>query len=241
MFATTRGIVLHNQHYNDTYSIALVYTEEFGPVSYLLPRRRGKRGGNAQSFFYPLAILELEVDHKNLREIQRLRETKMAVTPVSLLDDPLKNAVCLFLAEFLGKVLREVHPDKQLFNFILQSIRILDLSERRYANFHLVFLIHLSRFLGFRPDASDFRKGSFFDLANGIFTPYKPRHNHTLNPDESAVLERLLRADYNNMSRYRFTGKDRRTIISYILDYYRLHLSHFSEVKSLEILHEVFG
>jgi DNA repair protein RecO (recombination protein O) len=241
MLHKTRAIVLYNLNYSDTYSIVHVFTEEFGPVSYLIAKSKGKKTRVPKSIFYPLSIVDLEVEHHNLREIQRIKEGRVHIPLISLLNNPVKSTICMFLAEFLGKVTKEAQANKQLFDFIFHSLQILDLSEKSYANFHLAFMIRLSLFLGFYPDASCYAKGMYFDMQNGVFTQSKPFRTHFLNPDESLVFYRLMRMNYQNMRYFRFSRHERREIIIRILEYYRLHLIHFSEIKSLEIFHEVFG
>ncbi|MDR2087135.1 MAG: DNA repair protein RecO [Dysgonamonadaceae bacterium] len=241
MLHKTRGIVLYSSKYSDTYSIVHIFTEEFGPVSYLIANAKGKKTRVPKSVFYPLSILDMEVEHRNLQDIQRLKEVKIHTPVFSLLSNPVKSAIAIFLAEFTGKVIKEVEQNRQLFDYLLHSIRILDLSEKNYANFHLVFMIRLSLFLGFSPHAAGYRKGMFFDMQNGVFTLYKPAHIHYLNPDESESFSLLLRMNYENMGIFRFSRHERKSIIYRILEYYRLHLVDFSDLKSLEILHEVFG
>ncbi|GHT42515.1 DNA repair protein RecO [Bacteroidia bacterium] len=241
MLHKTKAIVLYNLNYSDTYTIVHVYTEAFGPVSYLTAKTRGKTTRVPKSLFHPLSVVELEVEHQNLREIQRLKEAKSHIPLISILNNPVKSAICIFLAEVISKVVKDLQPDRLLFNYFFQSIQVLEFSEKNYANFHLVFLIRLSRFLGFYPDNSGYRQGMYFDLQNGIFVQYKPQSVHFLNPDESAVFFNLLRMNYENMSRFKFSGRERKEIIYRMLDYYRIHLHRFPEIKSLEILHEVFG
>jgi DNA repair protein RecO (recombination protein O) len=241
MLYKTRGIVLYNLSYNDTYSIITVFTEEFGLASYLTAKSKGKKSRVPKSAFHPLSVLEMEVEHRNLQDIQRLKEARVHYPLFSLLSDPVKVSICIFLAEFISKVVKEVEPNKLLFDYILHSVQILELSEKAYSNFHLVFMIRLSPFLGFSPDASDYRKGMFFDMQNGIFTLYKPSHIHFLNLEESESFSLLLRMNYENMATFRFSRHERKSIIYRILEYYRLHLVHFPDLKSLEILHEVFG
>ena len=236
----TRGIVLHNSAYNDTYSITLIYTEEFGRVSYLTARSKSRKIRAPKSLFHALAVLDLEVDHQNLRDIQRIKEAKAHIPLVSLLTDPVKSAIGIFLAELIGKIVKEVQTNKILFDFLLQSVQVLEFTEKSCANFHLVFMITLSRFLGFYPDDSGYQKGMFFDMQNGVFVRYKPSHPYFLNPDESRFFYDLLRIKYENMTAFKLTGAERKMIITSILEYYRLHLTHFPEIKSLEILHEVF-
>jgi DNA repair protein RecO (recombination protein O) len=236
----TRGIVLYSSAYNDAYSITLIYTEEFGRISYLTARSKSRKTKTPKSLFHALAVLDLEVDHRSLRDIQRIKEAKMHIPLISILSDPVKSAIGMFLAELIGKVIREIQPNKALFEFLLQSVQILELTAESYANFHLVFMIGLSRFLGFYPDASGYRQGTFFDLQNGVFVLYKPLHPYFLNPDDSEVFFRLLRMKYENMSLFSFSRNERQAIIRRILEYYRLHLDNFAEIKSLEILHAIF-
>jgi DNA repair protein RecO (recombination protein O) len=241
MLHKTRGIVLHSLNYSDVWSIVAVFTEEFGLVSYLAAKAKGKKARAPKSLFHPLSLLDLEVEHRNLQDIQRLKEARVHYPLFSLLSDPVKTTISLFLAEFIGKVVKEIEPNKHLFDYILHSVQILELSEKTYANFHLVFMIRLSPFLGFSPDSSGYKKGMFFDMQNGVFTLYKPAHIHFLNPDESEVFSLLLRMNYENMHTFRFSRHERKSIIYRILEYYRLHLTHFPDLNSLEILHEVFG
>jgi Recombinational DNA repair protein (RecF pathway) len=241
MLHKTRGIVLSNRPYSDAYSIALIYTEEFGPVSYLVSRSRGKKTPVSKSLFHSLAVLDLETDHQNLREIQRIKEARLHLNLLYLLRDPVKASISIFLAEFLSKILREIHPNKALFDYLIQSAQILDLCSENYANFHLSFMINITPFLGFYPNADTYSDNSFFDMQNGVFVRYKPASPYFLNPDESVLFYRLLRINYNNMGAFRFLGRERRLIIDRILEYYRIHLVNFPEIKSLDILHEVFG
>jgi len=241
MLHKTRGIVLYSLPYSDTYAITLIYTEEFGRVAYLTSQSKSRKTKVPRSLFHPLAILDLEVEHQNLRDIQRIKEIKIHTPLVALLTDPVKSALCIFLAELISKVVREEQTNRLLFDFLLQSIKVLELTNASPANFHIVFMIRLSRLLGFYPDATGYQKGMFFDMRNGVFTRNKPIHLDFLSPDESAVFFNLLRMSYENMSAFRFSGRERQMIIHRILEYYRMHLSDFPEIKSLEVLHDVFS
>lgn len=237
----TRGIVLHNSAYSDIYSITLIYTEEFGMTSYLRAKPKSRKTRTPQSLFHALSVLDLDVEHRNLRDIQRIKEAKVHIPLVSLLIDPVKSAICIFLAELIGKTVRETQPNKSLFDFLLQSVQVLELTDKSCANFHLVFMVILSRFLGFYPDDSDYKEGTFFDMQNGVFVNSQPLHPRFLNPGDSRFFYNLLRIKYENMTAFKLTGIERKAIITAILEYYRLHLTHFPGIKSLEVLHEVFG
>lgn len=240
MLKKTKGIVLGLTDYNDRYSIVRILTEDFGILSYLASREKGRKSKKSRMLFHPLAVLEMEVEHYNLRDIHRLKEAHALISMPSLLFDPVKSSICLFLAEFLSKVIRDIQADKLLFSYLLYSLEILELSPKSYTNFHLTFLIRLSQFLGFYPNAEEYRKGMYFDMQKGYFVLYKPQHGHSLNPDDSLILSLLLRMNYHNMHCFQFSGSQRRLVINQILEYYRLHLSYLPEIKSLDVLHEIF-
>jgi len=241
MLHKTRGIVLNSKPYNDKYAITLIYTEEFGRVAYLTSLSKSRKTKVPRSLFHPLAILDLEVEHQNLREIQRIKEIKIHIPLIAILIDPVKSAMGIFIAELISKVIREEQTNSLLFDFLLQSVKVLELTDTSPANFHLVFMIRLSRLLGFYPDVSTYQKGMFFDMQNGIFTGIKPVHINFLPQDESAIFYNLMRMSYENMQAFHFSGRERQAIIRRILEYYRLHLSDFPEIKSLEVLHDVFS
>ena len=241
MLHKTRGIVLYSLPYNDRYAITLIYTEEFGRVSYFTTQSKSRKSKIPRSLFHPLAVLDLEVEHQNLRNIQHIKEAKAHIPLIAFLTDPVKSALGIFIAELMSKVIREEQTNRLLFDFLLQSVQILELTNVSPANFHLVFMLRLSRLLGFYPNANDYQKGMFFDMQNGAFTRYQPAHIHFLSSDESVIFYNLLRMSYENMSVFRFSGRERQAIIHRILEYYRLHLSDFPEIKSLKVLHDVFS
>jgi DNA repair protein RecO (recombination protein O) len=243
MLGKTRGIVLHSIPYNDTYHIIYVYTETFGRVSYLAFRTRGKQGKKSavsKALFLPLSLIELEVEHFNRRDLHRIREAKLCYPLDRLFGNPVKNALALFIAEILFRVIRESEPDRRLFDYLSRSVCILEGAGDGVANFHLVFLLRLLGYLGIYPNTGSYAENSFFDMQNGIFTASPPLHRHFLNREESAAFARLFRISYENMALYSFSRRDRVLILRRILSYYRLHLPDFPEIKSLSVLQSLF-
>ena len=240
MLHKTRGVVLHSFTYNDKYAITQIYTEEFGRVSYLTSKAKSKQTKVPKSLFHALSVLDLEVEHQNLRDIQRIREAKAHQTSSSILFDPVKSAVSIFLAEFISYITKDIQSNKILFEFICQSIRFFDLAERGVANFHLVFMMKTSVFLGFYPNSENYMDSMFFDMQNGEFVRAKPFHPHFLNPDDSRAFMLLLRMNYENMHTFSFSAGQRVDIIKRVLEYYKIHFSEFPEMKSLEIFQTLF-
>lgn len=240
MLSKTQGIVLHAIPYNDTYAIIYIYTEAFGRSSYLVSRTRGRKSSVTKALFIPLSPLEMEVEHQNKRDLHRVREARLCFPINSLCGDPVKSALGLFLSEVLYRVVRDTEPDPRLFNYLYESIHLLEYVDRGVANFHLVFLLGLLQFLGIFPNTESYRPGSYFDMLNGVFADRIPMHRHFLNPEESAFFNRLLRIRFENMSLYGFSRRERSDILHRILEYYHLHLPDFPEIKSLAILQSLF-
>lgn len=241
MLHKTRAIVLYRVNYSDRYAIVHVLTELFGPVSYLTARTKGKSTRVPRSLFHPLSVMDIEVEHRDVREIQRLREARPCFPLTSIRSNPVKSSLCIFLAEWLGKVASDRQADRRLFDFVLRSIRVLEVMEKNYANFHIVFMVGVSRFLGFYPDSGSYRRGRYFDMLNGVFTDYRPPTAPFLNPDESRIFFNLLRMNYENMALFALSRHERKIVIDRILDYYRIHLNRLPEIRSLDVLHDLFG
>ena len=154
--------------------------------------------------------------------------------------DPVKNVLALFLSEVLFRVVKDTEPDPRLFDYLCESIHLLEYADKGIANFHMVFLLGLLHHLGIFPNMESHRVGYYFDMLNGVFTDHIPMHRHYLNKVESAFFSRLLRISFENMSLYGFSRQERVRIIHRILEYYRLHLPDFPEIKSLSVMQSLF-
>lgn len=240
MLIKTRGIVLHAIPYNDKYAIVHVYTEALGRAAYLVSRNRGKKSTVSKALFMPLSVLEMEVEHLNKRDLHRIKETKLCYPQSELFSNPLKNVLALFLAEVLFRVVKETEPDERLFAYLYQSIQLLEYADKGIANFHLVFLLGLLRYMGIFPNVESHKENTYFDMLNGEFTNRIPQHRHYLDREESLIFARLLRISFENMSLYSFSRQDRVLIINRIFEYYRLHLPEFPEIKSLSVMQSLF-
>ncbi len=240
MLEKTLGIVLHIIPFNDKMAVAHLYTERYGRTSYLFAQGGGKKAHMLRSLFMPFSILELDIDRRGGREMQKIVEAHTVLPLQNIYTDPIKNAEALFLAEVLCQALKEPEPNPPLFTFIARSIQVLNLIEEGKANFHLCFLLQLCSFLGFNPNMESYHSNYYFDMLNGEFTPSRPIHAYTLDARESEVFARLARMDFNNLRHFGFNRGERNAILDRILVYYRLHQPGIAELRSPEILRAIF-
>jgi DNA repair protein RecO (recombination protein O) len=240
VFQKVQGIVLNSVNYNDKYLFVQIYTDSLGRMTYLLPKVTGKTSKLKKALFSPLSVLDMEVEHRPARDIQRIREAHPAFPLHTVATDLNKASMAFFLSEFLSKILRDVNENNNLFRYLLHSIEILEYTEKNIANYHLVFMLGLARYLGFYPNFENYRQGACFDMLNGIYVDRRPLHNHFVSENESFTLSKLDRISYENMHLFRFSRQNRNNIVNRILEYYRIHLHDFPAIKSLDVLHELF-
>lgn len=241
MLQKIRGVVLRLLKYNDSSNIVDIYTEQHGRVSYMVPASRSRKTGTRNALYLPLALIEFDSDYRVNVSIHRMKDTKSLYVFHSLPYDPYKSAIALFLSEFLYRALREEGENTPLFAYLMHSIQWLDTCEQSCANFHLVFLMRLSRFLGLYPNLEDYHPGACFDMRNACFTGRIPLHSDYILPEEASRLVMLMRMNYDTMHLFEMSRKERVRCLEVINDYYRLHLPDFPLLKSLDVLKELFG
>lgn len=241
MLQKVQGIVLRTVRYKDASLIADVYTEAMGRVSFMVSVPRSRKAAVKSVLFQPLALVELEADFRPNASIYKVKEARSFHPFATLPYDPFKAAIALFLAEFLCRAVREEAENRPLFAYLRHSIVWLDECRGGFANFHLVFLMRLSRFLGLYPNLEDYRAGDYFDLRNACFTSTRPQqHPHYIEPAEAARLTTLMRMNYETMHLFGMSRAERTRCLVLLNEYYRMHLPDFPELKSLEVLRALF-
>ncbi|MDD5184920.1 MAG: DNA repair protein RecO [Paludibacter sp.] len=239
MQVKTTGIVLHSIKYSDSANIVTVYTRHFGRVSYMVHGVNKKKSICRPAYLQALSILDLDVYHVPGKSIQRIKDIRTMYQFTGIPVDPVKNAVALFIAEILFRTLWQTEPDENVFLFLENSVQQLDCCETGISNFHLVFLLKLTRYLGFEPN-HDEESFMYFDLMNGVFLKEKPLHSHFLMPEDAIDFEASLHSDYSNMSQLNLSRVKRQKLLESMVEYYRLHIPDFHGLNSLAVLQSLF-
>ena len=190
--------------------------------------------------FQPLSLVEFEAEVRLKSTLHTIKEAKLWYPFQTIPYDPYKSGIALFLAEFLFRALREETDNEALYAYLVHSIQWLDSCERSFANFHLVFLMRLSRFLGLYPYVETYQEGDYFDMLNACFTPQQPLTGVYVLPQEAVHIHNLMRMRYETMHLFAMNRLERNRCLDVIIAYYRLHLPDFQELKSLPVLKELF-
>ncbi|WP_428224072.1 DNA repair protein RecO [Flavobacterium sp.] len=236
MQVKTRAIVLSALRYQEKSLIVKCFTQSQGIVSYFVPSAfSSKKNSQRIAYFQPLSILEIEANHKNKGGLEYFKEVKIAVPYQTIPFDVVKGTIVLFLAEILHTIIREEEANDSLYIFFETSLTWLDTHDN-IANFHLFFLIELSKFLGFYPDLNCINL-PFFDLVEGNFVSF-PSSN-TLDEIGTLLFKQFLVTKWHSNDIY--ISRDQRTLIlNLIFKYYNCHIDGFIKPKSVEIFRTVF-
>lgn len=240
MIEKVEGIVLRCVKYSDNSLIIHLYTRERGRISCMIKRVRSKRSGFAPSFFHPLNILQVEIYFNPKKEIHTLKEVRLKPSFSGFIKDQNRIAVVMFLSEILNKSIRYQHTDKQLYNFLENAIFRLNDEAHSSANFHIFFMIELSKFLGFYPVNNYSNSENYFDLLNAHFVS-SSSGAQTMDKDVSEMLFKFMNLASENWWEIPLNGELRRKMIESLLNYYTLHTGTTMNVKSLHVFAEVFS
>jgi len=239
MFVQTKALVLHSLKYNDSSLIVHCYTQEVGRQSFLVKGVLSSRKGRfRKALFQPLMLLDLSFQMKKKGGLNFIKDVKVVHPYNSCYTEITKNAQLLFLAEMLHKTLQEEAPNPMLFEYLENALLWLDTNEQM-ADFHLLFLIQLTKFLGFFPHAES-TQCRYFNLENGCFTNTLPDGNYLEGPTVER-LQSFLGMKFADIKEQKNERWLRREMLGTLINYYRFHIDGFNPPKSLDVLEVVFN
>jgi DNA repair protein RecO (recombination protein O) len=228
-----RGIVLNGIKYKDNQDIVYLYTDLRGRRTYIFNRRKGC---NRLS---PLSLIEFEPSGRQNAEIQYLKEFSFSPVLPEIYSDMRKSSIAMFIGEFLYKILKEEEASSSLFEYISKSICMLDVLQDGIPNFHLYFMVQLSKYMGFSIPANQ-NEYDYFDIKHSRFAFIKPLHPQYFSKDDTKILSDLLELPAAQLCELKLSGEQRRNFANRMLDFYSFRFDHTLIMKSLIVLHEIF-
>jgi DNA repair protein RecO (recombination protein O) len=240
MLHKTKGIALHYIKYGDSSIIAHIYTDIFGRQAYIVNGVRSKKSKIRLSLFQPLSVLEMDVYYKPNRELQRIKDLRSYLPLQTIHNDIIKSSIAIFISEIIYKTLREVEPNKPLFDFLHDAIHMLDTKTKGIENYHLVFLLILSKYLGISPKMSDKEKSKQSEGGNTIISD-NLQNSFLLSDEELKGLDELYKYSFEDLEKIRISNNTRSSLLDKLVEYYQIHLEGTGSIKSLTVLKEVFN
>jgi len=237
MLVKTKAIVISSIKFQEKSLIVKCFTLSDGLKSYFVRDAFSSRKSNQKiAYFQPFSILEVEAIHKNKGTLENFKEIKLATPFQTIHSDIIKSTIVLFLSEMMHYSIHEEEKNEALFTYLETALLWLDAHDDM-ANFHLIFLLEATKYLGFYPDISDI-EFPFFEMTEGIFTTFNAISS--LSEDETALFKKLLSLKFDTDQKT-FHIIERQLLLKILIDYYSFHLEGFRRPKSLDVLKEVFS
>jgi len=236
---TARGVVLGTIKYGDKGLVVQMLTSSHGRQSYMVQGLGSRRGHSKLALFQPLFALEFEGLESQRMQMHRLGEVHNGIVLQSTPFDIKKSTIALFMAEVLHRLVKESEANEMLFDFVWGSVEALDAATEGVANFHLWFLAHLCRFLGFSP-GNDYMPEAWFNIAEGIYTLHEPPKEYKISQENALILRDMLECDVRYIAEIGLNRHQRVEFLEALVRYYGYHLDTINSVQSIRILQEVF-
>ncbi len=210
------AIVLNTTKIRDNSIVLHVLSRSYGRKSFLV-----RTGAKARMAFYlPLNILELDITENKKSDLWYAKPLSAKFPLIGIRNNIFKNTMSLFMAEVLYRVVKDGANEDGLYDWCERLILTLDAIDSDFSNFHIRFLLELCVALGFRPESLDMM---------------------AFSGENQAVVEKLMRSDLPEAMLIPLNGRTRNDIADSIIRYLEFHTESAINIKSLQVLRELYG
>ena len=223
---SSRAIALSYIKHGESAIIAKVFTEEKGLQNFIIKGVRSEKSKKKLGLFQALQLSNINATYLPKKSLQYL-------TDISLLNSQRheginmkKNFLSLFIAEVTSKILHDNEVDKPLFQFLWNLKNALASSNEIDPNFPILFMIDLSKYMGFYP--LDKEEGlAYFNLELGEFTNSTEQLNYYINQENSHYFKALLKKQ-----KITIPYDNRNQLLLALIDYYKLQHHELKNMTS---------
>lgn len=241
----TKGIVLKTIHYGETSIITSVYTELFGLQSYIVKgvRQASRKSSSKQIFFQPGAILEMEVYHNHLKNLQFIKEYLWGYLYEKIFFDVARTAIAQFIVELFLYAVKQPEANPDLFYLVEESLHQADRNiDAVAANIPEYFILQLASNLGFQLQGNFSKATPVLDLHEGVFVQQEPVNSNFVAGIIAATISDFQNARlYDELEKIKLNRQTRNEVLNALLQYFSYHITDFKEMKSLPVLKEILA
>ena len=241
MLLKTRGIIFRTMKYSETSIIADIFTEEKGLNSFIISGVRNPKSKVGSGLFQVMSLVDLVAYFKDDGKLNRIKEVRPAHIYQSIPFQIEKMAVGMFIAEVCQKSIKTAEENQEFFDFLMESFVFLDETKKSVANYHLTFMMALTRFLGFLPNGEYSIDTPYFDLKEGTFEDVVPVHPNFLKKEDSADFGTILKSNLVASHELNFSRTQRKALINNLLDFFKYHVENFGEVNTHKVFETVLS
>lgn len=226
MLHKTNGVFIHQLKYSENSIIARIYTENLGLKSFLIKGVGNKKSAIRSNVLQPMAQLELVFINKEKSTLHYLKELNITNSGSSIPFNFYKTAIAIFMSEVLLKCIKEEETNPALYEFVSNTVKLLDIKEDNLGFFPLIFMIKLSRFLGF----------SIEDRINSVdlMMNYGP-----ISQDVIHCLQHIKSLPVMDQYEFTLAKATRKEVLNFLINYYEAHLIKSGDIKSHKVLETI--
>lgn len=234
----TEAIVIRQMKYGESSLILDAYTLEKGLRSMIINGIRAKKSKSA--IYQIMNQLDLVIYDSGPDKLNRIKETKIAYVYKSLGRDMIKTSIAIFMLDLFKQSVREHEANEPLYHFLKQSLILLDESSELLSVFPLNFVLSFSNHLGFYPqnNYSDLCCG--FSMIDGAFVNKLSSNQYVLSQELSHHLSNLLCYIEDTKELFIPPKAIRKELLNKLIDFYKLQMDGFGDLKSLSIIESLF-
>lgn len=233
---TTSLIVLSKSNFSESSIVVQCFSRLYGKVGLLVTGVKKRKSKVKSALFEPLSILEVHANFDKKNGLIIPKDVKTVVPLLNIHSSMVKRSVAFFLSEMLHKSLFEALPDEEAFDFLHSGIEFLNYTQKKVSNFHIMFLLKFTRYLGFQPMIT---AGDYLDLYDGVFSTQISSSSIYFTENHKVALHDFFGLKFDKMDEIILTVDDRKFFLDFILQYYRAHIPGMTSIKSHHILEEI--
>lgn len=239
MRQASKAIALSYIKHSETSVIARFFTEKWGVHSFIIKGVRSKKSRFSLASIQPFSVVEIEANVKPMQTLSVLSQLQIKSPLTDIPFNIVKSSIALFIAEIILKTTETNEPNPELFAFIEASVHELD-ETKKPENFHLFFVLHLTKYLGFFPTNQYSSATPIFNLLEGNFESKVEKSEYQLSEKWSSKLSEILTVKMASFEQLPFSRKERGELLHYLITFLTLHLDGMGTIKSLDVLETVF-
>ena len=227
------AITLTYIKYGESSIVSKIFTKEKGLQTFMVKGVRSKKSKKKISYFEPLRLLTVDAKYTNTKSMHYVEEINIVHATENSIDKINRNFIAYFIAEICSKVLQDNEHNHDLFDYLwILSIKLFN-SEKINPNFAIIFLLDLSKFLGFYPSIENLEQ-SFFAIKNSYTEIKRKKNEEDYFNQKSNFLKEIIRG-----KKIIIPQKIRSEILKDFLKYYKLNYYNLDNVTSHLIIEEL--
>ena len=214
-----QGIILKTIPYSETQKIIRIYTKEKGYLSMISPSVVFKRKTKT---VHLLQISEIEFFENEKSDLHKLRQISPIINLPELYFDIFKMNILLLWGEILNLILKNEGKNEELFDYLTHSIEYLNSTHNDI-------------------NTSSWQENYVFNINDGSFYPSDPATPYISGPNTAKIIYQLCTCPLAEIKAIPLNRQSRNILLDVILLFYSIHLNINFNIKSIQVIREVFA